>query len=46
MNIPNERFNRIVQKDFIDYEEDLLAGNQRLFNHRLEAHVLLDNATS
>ena len=35
MNAFNERFNRTVQEDFVDYEEDLLAEDLRSFNHRL-----------
>ena len=35
MNAFNERFNRTVQEDFVDYEEDLLLEDLRLFNQRL-----------
>ena len=35
MNAFNERFNRTVQEDFVDHEEDLLVEELRLFNARL-----------
>ncbi len=35
MNAFNERFNRTVQEDFVDYEEVLLLEDLRLFNQRL-----------
>ena len=55
MNIVNERFNRTVQEDFVDYEEDLPAEDLRSVNHRLldyldryngqRPHYSLDNRT-
>ena len=39
MNAFNERFNRTVQEDFVDYEEDLLAEDLRSFNHRLLDYI-------
>ncbi len=35
MNALNERFNRTVQEEFVDYHEDLLLDDPRTFNHRL-----------
>ena len=35
MNAINERFNRTVQEDFVDYEKDLLAEDLRAFNQHL-----------
>ena len=35
MNAFNERFNRTIQEDFVDYEEDCLLDDLRLFNERL-----------
>ena len=35
MNAFNERFNRTVQTDFVDYEKDCLLNDLRLFNERL-----------
>ena len=34
MNAFNERFNRTVQEDFVEYEETLLVDNLRLFNKK------------
>ncbi len=39
MNAFNERFNRTVQEDFVDYEEDLLLEDLRLFNQRLLGYL-------
>ena len=35
MNAFNERFNRTVQTDFVDYEKDCLLNDLRLFNEHL-----------
>ena len=35
MNAFKECFHRPVQEDFVDYEEDLLLEDLRLFNQRL-----------
>jgi len=35
MNARNERFNRTVQEEFVNYEENLLADDIRAFNDRL-----------
>ena len=39
MNAFNERFNRTVQEDFVDYEEGLLLEDLRLFNQHLLGYL-------
>lgn len=36
MNAHNERFNRTIQEQFIDYNEDLLFTDIDLFNQKMD----------
>ena len=44
MNAHNERFNRTLQEQFVDYHEDLLFTHLEAFNRKL-AEWLLDYNT-
>jgi len=44
MNAHNERFNRTIQEQFVDFHEDLLFTEMELFNKKM-ADLLIDYNT-